>query len=42
MGKNTLDLVLKVAGIVLDVLVFIKDKINGRKKDDDKGIAEKE
>ncbi len=41
MGKITLDLVLKAAAIVLDVLVFLKEKINGR-KDDNKGAAKTE
>ena len=42
MAKITLDLVLKVAEIFLDILIVLKDKINGRKKDDDKGAAKTE
>jgi hypothetical protein len=42
MAKITLDLMLKVAEIFLDILIVLKDKFNGRKKDDDKRDAEKE
>ncbi len=42
MAKITLDLILKVAEIFLDILIVLKEKINGRKENGDKGIAEKE
>ena len=42
MAKITIDLVLKVAEIFLDILIVLKDKFNGRKKDDNKGDAKAE
>ncbi len=41
MTKKTIELIIKIAGLVLEVLIFLKDKINGRKENGDKRIAKK-
>jgi hypothetical protein len=42
MTRKTVELIIIVVGFVLEILQLIKDKLNGRKKDDDKRDAEKE
>jgi len=42
MKRKTVELIIIVVGFVLEVLDMIKDKFNGRKKDDDKRNPEKE
>ncbi len=42
MTRKTVELIIIVVGFVLEILEMIKDKINGRKKDDDKRNPEKE
>ena len=42
MTKKTVELIIIVVGFVLEILQLIKDKFNGRKKDDDKRDSEKE
>jgi len=42
MTRKTVELIIIVVGFVLEVLELIKDKFNGRKKDDDKGAAKTE
>lgn len=42
MTRKTVELIIIVVGFVLEILQLIKDKLNGRKKDDDKRDSEKE
>jgi hypothetical protein len=41
MTKKTLELIVAIVAFATEVLVVIKDKINGRKHDD-KGVSKKE
>ncbi len=42
MKKKTVELIIKIGEIAMEVLIFLKDKMNGRKgNDDDKGDAKK-
>jgi len=41
MGKITVDVILKIAEIVTNVIVVVADSIKGRKKDDDTGSTQK-
>ncbi len=40
MTNKTIEMIILIAGAVLEGLKLLKDKINGRKDDDDKGAAE--
>ena len=42
MTRKTVELIIIVVGICFGNTEVIKDKFNGRKKDDDKGAAKKE
>jgi len=42
MTRKTVELIIIVVGFVLEILQLIKDKLNGRKKDDDKRDPKKE
>ena len=42
MTRKTVELIIIVVGFVLEILQLIKDKLNGRKKDDDKRDSKKE
>jgi hypothetical protein len=42
MTKKTMDLIIAIIAFATEVLVVIKDKMKGRKGNDDKGDTEKE
>ncbi len=42
MTKKTMDLIIAIIAFATEVLVIIKDKMKGRKGNDDKGDTEKE
>jgi|YelNatPaOPRAMG01_1025707.scaffolds.fasta_scaffold88374_2 hypothetical protein len=42
MRKRTLDLIIRITTLVLEILLYLKDKIQRRNKHDRQGVTEKD
>lgn len=41
MTSKTLEFIIRIAGVTIEVIITLMDKMNGRKRNDDKGDAKK-